>query len=225
MSLQGDRPDDAVIFLKLLYHQAKGDKSPAELLTSASQAVGAARFSHKYAATMQLKTCDQYLYDHVGDEQTADLGKTWGPLQWIDFAEQCNLSRTVAAWEHWALQNFDTLKQDILGPDNTISSRSLSRICRGLHETMMACAYCTANRGPQQDSRCCASCGNCKADCGPQYDPSYCGVCGRCRHCGTYCSQMPDGKYGCPTHGISGGQSKPSARQTPVTVETLMSWQ
>ncbi|KAK9834099.1 hypothetical protein WJX84_000698, partial [Apatococcus fuscideae] len=64
LDLQGDRPDDAVSFLKLLYHQAKGDKSPAELLTSASQAVGAARFSHKYAATMQLKTCDQYLYDH-----------------------------------------------------------------------------------------------------------------------------------------------------------------
>ena len=131
--LLDDSPKDAVSFLVLLYDQAKG--ATHGRLATICQAVEAARFSHKYASTLQLQACDQYLQEKVGslqDEATANqqdkhgapaealiVSKTkpsWTSLQWVTFCEQHGLSRTLASWECWAIEQFDSLKQDISEP-------------------------------------------------------------------------------------------------------------
>ena len=214
--LQDDNPDDAVRYLKLLYQQTRKDDSSSVKLSSASQTVRIARFAHKYAASLQSEACDEFLYTKAGDSFAGDEPiENWGPIQWIEFAERHDLSKTLAAWECWAIKNFKDLKEDILGTPNTISFRSLARICRGLHETS----------GTSGSANAIKEFSNCRRGCNSD-DISLCNQCGTCKICSSGCSTLSNGRRGCPTHNadvyLSDGQG---ADASSLTMETLMSWQ
>ena len=105
--LRGDEPADVLACLKLMYGHAKGVTQETELVSTMPDAVRVAGIAHKYAADLQLEACDMYLHKQVGantskDNDTSSDPKAvsaWGALQWIAFAEQHALRRTLASWE------------------------------------------------------------------------------------------------------------------------------
>ena len=193
--LENDDPADAVACLQLLYRHAKGAAKESELITAVSQAVRVARFAHKYAADLQLETCDSFLHKQVaavslGSNKTSLYPhdpSAWGPLQCIDFAEQHGLKKTLAAWECWVISHFEEVKQDILGSENKISFRSLTRICRGLHESY-------APRARQL------------AGVGGLFNPTYC----------------THGHLSCT---FCASKAQATGPSTTISMETLLSWQ
>ena len=215
LPLQDDSPADVLAFLTVLYRQARGESRATELLTTSSDAVRVAKISHKYGAELQLKSCDDYLHTQVQDQIMSNnestsgskAGDSWGALQWIDFAEQHGLCKTLASWEHWAIEHFDMVQQDILSRSNDINVRSLIRICRGMHE---ATTFASQLLAP------------CTTGCTPDGDPSYCRECYKCKVCSGECVWR-NNKSVCPQHAVPNGNV--STIFSTISVDTLMSWQ
>ena len=171
-------------------------------MTTAAQAVRVARFSHKYAAELLLQTCDRHLQSRVGG--FVEHGIAWTSAQWSEFSERHGLCKTLAAWESWAINNFDGLRQEMLDPGDSISHRSLKRICRGLHEIA---------RAPLNLPRCVVGCDQ-------NYDASICHECNACRTCQARGTKLPDGSWGCALHAVG----RTPARVT-ISPATLLTWQ
>ena len=203
--LSDDRPQEAYSYLLLLYQRVQAKPNITQKV-SAQVAAGAACFAHKYAASKQLELCDALLHEKIGFKCKASHEvAAWGPLQWISFAEQHHLPKTLAGWECWTINHFSDIEQDILNDKDAISSSSLTRICRGLHKL---CARAQQRQAACDNAMCPTA----------RYTERVCRNCNTCKYCQ---SPVWDGASGCQCHHDPGAAATSAGA---IDEATLMSW-